>query len=74
VLAFSYSQLSGVNEGIITSIWAITPLFGALLDYWAFNVRLTLKHLIGVLALIACATCISLSSLFTQQAIEKIVA
>lgn len=63
VLSFGYSQKAGVNEGIITSVWAITPLFGALLDYLMFGVKLSSKHLIGVFSLVACAALISLSSL-----------
>lgn len=63
VLSFGYSQRAGVNEGIITSIWAITPLFGAILDFMAFGVQLSTKHTVGVVALIACAACISLSSI-----------
>ncbi len=63
VLSFSYSQKAGVNEGIITSIWAITPVFSAILDYIAFSVKLQGRHLIGVITLIICATCISLSNI-----------
>ena len=41
VMSFSYSHLAGVNEGVITSVWAVTPLFGPLLDYLVFGVKLT---------------------------------
>ena len=41
VLSFSYSQKAGVNEGIITSVWAVTPLFGSLFDYLIFGVKLS---------------------------------
>ncbi|TNV78674.1 hypothetical protein FGO68_gene17190 [Halteria grandinella] len=68
VLAFSQSLQAGVNEGIITSIWAITPLFSALLDYLIFQVSLSVKHLVGVVSLVACAGCISLSSLMGEGA------
>lgn len=66
VLSFGYSQQAGVNEGIITSVWAVTPLFGALFDYIIFGVKLSQKHLIGVFALVACAALISLSSVVNQ--------
>jgi drug/metabolite transporter (DMT)-like permease len=55
-----------VNEGIITSVWAVTPLFGALLDYFAFGEKLSRKHLIGVFSLVGCAALISLSSITNQ--------
>lgn len=67
VLSFSYSQRAGVNEGIITSIWAVTPLFGAVIDFIAFGVRLSTKHSVSVIALVACAACISLSSIGSQS-------
>ena len=71
VLSFTYSKLAGVNEGIITSIWAITPLFGALLDLLVFRVKLSGRHLAGVLTLVACAACISLSSLTEKNQITE---
>ena len=61
VLSFSFAQRAGVNEGIITSIWALTPLFGAVFDRLAFGVKLEGRHLAGMLVMSACATCISLS-------------
>ena len=71
VLSLSYSQRAGVNEGIITSIWAVTPLFGSLFDYLIFGVKLSEKHLIGVFALVACAALISLSSAVNNQVANR---
>lgn len=70
-MSFTFSHLAGVNEGVITSVWAVTPLFGALLDYLVFGVKLTKKHLVGVLTLVFCATLISLSSFTAPVTINE---
>lgn len=67
VLAFSFAAQANMNEGIVSTIWAVTPLFGAIFDYACFRVRLSSKHLLGVCALVACAACISLSSLLKDS-------
>ena len=39
-LTMYYSHLADINVGVITTIWAIQPLFGSLLDYWLYKEEL----------------------------------
>ena len=62
VVTFGLSLEANLNAGIVTTIWAVTPLYGAVLDYLFFGQRLTTRHIIGVITLIACAASISLAN------------
>lgn len=61
VLTFNFSLQAGVNPGLVSTIWATTPLFAGFLDYVLFGQRLTKKHFIGVICLAICVVCISLT-------------
>ena len=64
---FGMCLSAGINAGIVTTIWAINPLFGALFDKIIFGQNLTGRHFIGVGCLIVCAALISLSGVITPS-------
>lgn len=55
-------MLANLNAGIVSTIWAIGPLYSALVDFLFFKQKLFTSHLIGLVCLISCAMCISLAS------------
>lgn len=61
ILTFYFSALADVNPGIITTIWAINPLFTAILDFLIYGQRLQKFHIAGILCLVFCVAFISLS-------------
>ena len=61
LMTLSLSVAAQINPGIITTIWSISPLIGALADKIIFGRSFQFRHMIGVFALIGCADCISLS-------------
>ena len=62
IITFYNALKADLNVGVISGIWAINPLFLAILDYILFDTRLTNRHIIGILCLIISATMVSLST------------
>ena len=56
-----FSHLSGINVGIITTLWTTEPLFSAILDWIIYGQRLFLNHIMGIIFVVAGAICIGLS-------------
>ena len=63
---FSMCFQAGLNAGIVTTIWAINPLFTALFDKILFGQSLATRHLVGVICLVFSAAAISLSGVFAE--------
>jgi len=61
ILTFHYAIRADINVGVISTVWAINPLFLAVLDFLIYKQQLTKKHLLGMISLVLCAVCISLS-------------
>lgn len=57
-----YSQLAHLNKGVVSIIWGLNPLFIAFIDRALYKQPLTLKHYLGLTALIFCAVAIILST------------
>lgn len=66
-----YSHMSGINVGIITTLWSLQPLAAALLDYLINGEKLTIYHLIGIILVIASALLISFSKVADPE-IEQV--
>ena len=64
IMAFQYCSLSGVNQGIIISIYSMVPIWAAAIAYFAYNEKLQANHYIGMTLLTLCMTLISLSDVF----------
>lgn len=62
-----FANTAGVNVGVITTIWSVNPLFMAVADYLIYGQRLQYFHIIGLIAIVACTICISLSSVVGAQ-------
>ena len=62
ILAFQFSSLSGVNQGIIISIYSMVPIWSAAIAYYAYSEKLQPNHYVGMVLLTLCMTLISLSN------------
>ena len=73
MVCFSKSHQAGLNIGIAQAVWAISPFFVALMERFGYGVGLKVSQMLGVLAMIACAVCISLSELFKTKETSTVV-
>ena len=64
ILTMWFSGLARINVGVITTIWAVNPLFLAIFDSIIFKQKLFYYHYIGMLSIVGCTLIISLSRLF----------
>ena len=62
ILSFQVAILSGINQGIITSLFSLTTLFVAVACRFLFKEYLKLYHYIGIGLTILCAAFIGLNS------------
>ena len=58
-LTMYYAHLANVNVGVITTIWAVQPLAGALMDKLLNDEPLHISHLVGIILVIISSLCIS---------------
>lgn len=56
-----------MNAGVISTIWAINPLFNAIADYLIYRQKLTKHHMLGMLGMIICLLCISLAKVVSDD-------
>jgi hypothetical protein len=49
------TNLAGINVGLITTIWAIFPLYTAIADLFIFKTRLYYHHWMGLFGMLACS-------------------
>ena len=67
ILAFQYSSLSGVNQGIIISIYSMVPIWSAAIAYYVYKEKLQWNHCIGMVMLSLCMALISLSNIYDKD-------
>ena len=78
MLCYRLCHSAGLNIGIGQAIWAINPFFVAVMERCSYGVSLKCFQVLGMLALVICAICVSLSELFspkdetTEEAVEII--
>jgi drug/metabolite transporter (DMT)-like permease len=65
LIIFMLCRKSGMNAGIVTTIWSTSPLFGAMLDYLIFGQKLNSSHIAGVFCVVLCAIFISISNVLS---------
>lgn len=56
-----YSHISGVNVGVITTIWSVQPLIAAVLDYLVNKEVIGFHHLVGMILIVLGAVSIGYS-------------
>jgi len=54
--------MADVNVGVITTIWSVQPLIAAVLDYFIYNEKLMMFHLVGMVMIVGGALAIGYSS------------
>ena len=59
LLTMYFAHLGNINVAVITALWSIQPLFGAILDLLIYGEPFLLSYGIGILMMIGCAVCIS---------------
>ena len=62
-----FAGLARINVGVITTIWAVNPLFMAIIDSIIFKQKLLYYHYIGMFSIVACTLIISVSRLFEKD-------
>ena len=60
---FYYCHLANLNIGIAQSVQSSTSFFAAIVDYIIFNMSLKPSQFLGMIIILGCVLCISLSSL-----------
>jgi uncharacterized membrane protein len=58
---FSLSFASGINTGIITSLFSTSLIFTSAYFYFKFGQKLSLLCMVGILLVVACVVLVSLS-------------
>ena len=61
MMTFSYSEKSGINQGIASSIFSTCLIFVAAYFYFKEGQKLTFWDAVGITMVIACVVMISLS-------------
>jgi drug/metabolite transporter (DMT)-like permease len=59
MLALMYAKKSGLNQGLITSMFATYCIFTTVFSYFLFNEKLSLKFSIGISFMIACVALVA---------------
>lgn len=67
VLTFKLAHMAGLNIGIAQSIWAINPFFISILEKVVYGTPFNFKQGYGMLALMLCAICVSLSEVINPK-------
>lgn len=62
-----FSHVTGINVGIITTLWSIQPLFSAGLDRMIYGEPIRINHFIGMLMVIASGVAISMSGKIDEK-------
>lgn len=53
IIGFKYALYSGLNQGVMTSLFSLTSIYIALISYWLFKEALHIFHFIGMVFLVA---------------------
>lgn len=62
-----FSHMSGVNVGVITTIWSVQPLIAALLDFVIYRQLLGFHHVVGMVLVILGAVAIGYTGIYKQE-------
>ena len=61
IISFKYALYAGINQGAITTIYAMSSIYVAFISWFVFSEKLNKFHIIGMLFLVSCAILIVLS-------------
>ena len=71
-LTFSASVKSGLNPGIASCIWSVTPFISAIVDRILFHVSLVCSSYVGMICMVLCGVAVSLSGLMPGAKAEVV--
>jgi drug/metabolite transporter (DMT)-like permease len=63
IYSMMFAFYGNINQGIITSIWALVSIYSSLIGYFVFNERLIISHFVGITMMILWIVLLSLSSI-----------
>jgi drug/metabolite transporter (DMT)-like permease len=68
-VSFTYALAGqiGLNIGLAQTVWGTTPFFGAILDFFLYNVRVPRFQIIGMLLMVVCVSLISFQHMIFDQ-------
>ena len=72
-LTFSTSQKSGLNPGIASAIWSLTPVFAATADKIIYKVELEFYHMVGIFFMVLCGVAVGISDVVVPKMIDDII-
>ena len=55
--------MSGLNVGVITTLWSVEPLLNALIDWFLNGVRLGVNHVFGIVLIVSGAVSIGFAGI-----------
>jgi drug/metabolite transporter (DMT)-like permease len=60
ILTLYCAMKAKINVGVIITLWNISPLFMAILDYFIFREKLQCYHILGTICIIVCTIVLNL--------------
>jgi len=63
IISLHVAIASGINQGVITSLFALQSIFLAIIGWLMFNEHIKWFHYIGIFLMFSCAACISFGRL-----------
>ena len=67
LMTIFFSHMSGLNVGVITTLWAVEPLLNAVIDWLLNGVKLGLNHVIGIILIVSGAISIGFAGIGKKQ-------
>ena len=65
------AHMSGVNVGVITTMWSVQPLIAAVLDFVLYRQLLSINHIIGIVLVIIGAVSVGFSGIYKIAARDQ---
>lgn len=66
-ICFKYTEISGINTGIISSVFATSCVFVVITFYFLENQKLTIYDFIGIFFVICCVVLVSLGGSLNEK-------
>ena len=61
IISFKYALYAGINQGAITTIFALSAIYVAIISWFLFDEKLNRFHILGMILLIGCTVVIVFS-------------
>ena len=62
-----YAKCAGVSVSVIVSMISVTTFFIAIVFYFLYGEKLTVKHILGMVSIICCVAFITISKVWKNR-------